>query len=70
MANLADFWNRLSKGPAILFLGQDYFKVESGNDPLLIEIQNKFGGSMTSGPHYDLLLESTAKQSGDAALAW
>ena len=69
MPNLHEFWEQLNQGPAVLFLGQDYLRVETGTDPLLVEIQDRFKGTFTT-PDYNLLLEGAASQSSDAALAW
>ena len=69
MSDLQDFWERLNKGPAVLFLGQDYLRSDTGTDPLLLEVENRFGGSPTT-PSYNQILESAAFQSGDAALDW
>ena len=69
MADLREFWDQLNKGPATLFLGQNYLRVDTGTDPLLVEIQNRFGGA-TTRPSYDLLLNGNANQSTDAALTW
>ena len=69
MSNLQEFWRQLHQGPAVLFLGQDYLRVETGTDPLLAEAQGKFGGTKAT-PDYNLLLDSTASQSPDAALTW
>jgi hypothetical protein len=52
-----------------LFLGQSYLRLDTGVDPLLVQSQEKFGGSAMAGPHYDLLLEGTANQSNSAALS-
>ena len=41
MLNAQEFWNQLNRGPAVLFLGQDYLSLETGTDPLLTEIQEK-----------------------------
>jgi len=69
MNELQDFFNKLNGGPAVLFLGQNYLRLDTGGDPFLAEIQAKFGGSAT-GAAYDLLFEGIANQSGDSALAW
>ena len=69
MPNLQEFWERLNKGPAILFLGQDYLRFETGTDPLLLEVESKFGGLPTT-PSYHQLLESTASQADTAAIIW
>ncbi len=69
MSNIEAFWQKLDRGPAILLLGQDYLRVETGIDPLLAEVRDRFGGQ---GTHkgYDLLWQGTAHDNGDAALAW
>ena len=69
MANLRGFWERLNRGPAVLFLGQDYLRFETGEDPLLREIEGRFGGKPTT-PTYNQLLESSASDSGDSARMW
>ena len=53
MADLTEFWGRLNQGPAVLFLGQDYLRLETGEDPLLCEIATRFGGQPTRAcSHY------------------
>ena len=69
MADLTDFWRRLNQGPAVLFLGQDYLRLETGEDPLLSEIETRFGGQPTN-PTYHQLLEGSASESGQSALGW
>ena len=69
MVELEQFWEQLNGGPAVLFLGQSYLRSETGSDPLLIEAQTRFGGDATTSG-YDLLLEGTASDSGQSALAW
>ena len=69
MPNLQEFWEQLNQGPVVLFLGQDYLRVETGTDPLLYEAHGRFGGEFTT-PDYNLLLAGAASQSADAALAW
>ena len=69
MSDLREFWDQLNKGPATLFLGQNYLRVETGTDPLLVEVQSRFGGT-TTRPSYSLLLDGTANQSADAAFTW
>ena len=69
MLNAQEFWNQLNRGPAVLFLGQDYLSLETGTDPLLTEIQEKFGSSSDS-PGYKRLFDGSANQDGDAALSW
>ena len=69
MVNMQNFWEQLNRGPAVLFLGQDYLRSETGSDPLLREVRGRFGGSDESSG-YRLLFEGTANESGDSALAW
>ena len=69
MSDLREFWDHLNKGPATLFLGQNYLRIETGTDPLLVEIQSRFGGSITR-PSYNLLLDGSANQSADVAFTW
>jgi len=69
VSDLEDFWNRVIRGPVVLFLGQKYLSLDTGVDPLLAEIRAKYGGLETD-VDYDVLFEGSAKQSGDAALAW
>jgi hypothetical protein len=65
-----EFCSRLKRGPAILFLGQDYLRLESGVDPFLSEILRKYGKVTEPDTQYDLILESDAKNSPEASLAW
>ena len=69
MPDLHGFWEQLNRGPAVLFLGQDYLRSESGTDPLLLEVQGRFGGAPTT-PRYNQLLESSAGETGEAARTW
>ncbi len=70
MIQLQNFGKRISTGPVVLFLGQNYLKLDTNTDPLLLDIQSKFGGEVSTGPHYNLILESAAKHSNNEALAW
>ena len=69
MSTLEAFWQRLDNGPAVLFLGQEHLRIETGSDPLLAEIAEMFGGTH-SGRRYDQLWRGAASQNQDAALAW
>ena len=69
MSDLHEFWQQLNRGPAVLFLGQSYLSAESGEDPLLLEVQKRFGGSTTS-PRYSQLWDSVSGQSPESFLAW
>ena len=61
---------RLKQGPALLLLGQDYLRLESGADPFLSECLSKYCDVSGLEPSYNLLLDSRAVEDGDAALAW
>lgn len=69
VSDLDVFWQRLRRGPAILFLGQNYLQVETGEDPLLKQIESRFGGERRERS-YDQLFEGSAHRNGDNALAW
>ena len=69
MSGFQEFWVQLERGPAVLFLGQGYLQLETGSDPLLVEVQSRFGNP--SGTHgYNILLEGTASDAGESAIAW
>ncbi len=40
--NMDLYW-RMLQGPAVLFLGQSYLRLESGVDPFLSEVLRKYG---------------------------
>ena len=67
--NLQEFCLQLKKGPAFLFLGQDYFRLQTGADPFLAEILRKYrdGGAARS---YFEIFESRADDSPESAVAW
>lgn len=69
MSELESFWQQLNGGPAVLFLGQEYLKLETGNDPLLTQVRHRFGESVTD-KGYDSLWRDEVTRSGDSALAW
>ena len=66
---LESFWQKLNKGPSVLFLGQRHLSIETEADPLLTQITAKFGGG-DSTKNYDQILGGSAHQDGDSALAW
>lgn len=63
-------YDRLKQGPSFLFLGQDYLRIETGEDPLLCEIIRKYGPQSVEAPNYYCLFEGDAAQHRDVALAW
>lgn len=69
MADNEQFFRRLNQGPAILFLGQEYLKSETGADPLLAQIQKRSGAS-THAQGYNALWDSVASNGADATLSW
>ncbi len=70
MSSQQDLATRLVHGPAILLLGQNYLKLESGEDLFLTGIMKKFDGSVASSAFYDDLLSSSAQTAPENALAW
>lgn len=63
-------FDKLKQGPSFLFLGQDYLRIETGQDPLLSEIIRKYGPQNVEAPSYYCVLDGDASQHADAALAW
>jgi len=63
-----DFLSRLGRGPAVLFLGQRYLRLESGRDPLLDQVAAKFGAADVHS--YDDLLTLGFAESAEGSLAW
>jgi hypothetical protein len=67
---LSDFCKMLNGGPAILFLGQDYLRLDSGKDPFLSEILRKYG-KISEGPSsYNQILEGDAQNLIESSLVW
>ena len=62
-------FTRLKEGPAVLFLGQNYLKLEAGSDPFLSAVNQKYSESKLDQSYNDLL-NSTAQDNPEAALAW
>src|SRR5271154_2060858 len=63
-------FDRLKQGPSFLFLGQDYLRIETGQDPLLSEIIRKYGPQNVEGPSYYCVFDGDAAQHPDTALVW
>lgn len=67
--NDIDLFQRLKKGPSILFLGQNYLKLDLGYDPLLKDIMDKYAdGNKLS--NYSDILDSNISKSIETSLAW
>ncbi len=64
------FLARLRQGPAFLFLGQAYLKLQAAEDPLLALSLKKYGPAPAGTPSYNDLLSSSAGNAGEAAFAW
>ena len=69
MANSETFLQMLNNGPAILFLGQDYLRAETGTDPLLAQMVSHFGAPEPPRK-YDLLWTGLKGQSSDTLVTW
>jgi len=65
-----ELYTALKRGPAFLFLGQEYLRLESGIDSFLSEILRKYGKASTASPYYNQILEGKAQKSIDSSLAW
>lgn len=68
--NLQNFCRALSRGPAFLFLGQSYLRLESGEDAFLSEILHKYKSLDIRGNGYNLIFGPEISQSTEASLAW
>jgi hypothetical protein len=55
-----EFLSRLEKGPAFLFLGQNYLCQETGVDPFLTEILRKYSEEAAGKATYFRVFESSA----------
>ncbi len=63
-------YSSLKSGPAFLFLGQDYLRLESGKDPFLSEILRKFNPHAEKKDDYYQIIDSIASDSIDSSLSW
>ncbi len=64
------FFNSLKKGPAFLFLGQNYLQGENGTDPFLQSIQKKYGNPSDKTRGYSLIFNGTALNNSEISLSW
>lgn len=65
-----ELYKKLNNGPAVLFLGQDYLRLESGKDSFLSEILRKFCRNNSKAICYDQILDCDADLSIDSSLSW
>ena len=65
-----ELYRRLKVGPAVLFIGQDYLRLETGVDPFLAEVVRKYAVGKRAGPAYHQILDSEAANFVESALAW
>lgn len=70
MTQKVDLYDRLNRGPAFLFLGQQYLSLETGIDPFLSEIVRKYGTGSEEATAYSQLLGNEASKSVESSLAW
>src|SRR4051812_32024820 len=63
-----DFLEQLGRGPAVLLLGQKHLSLDTGEDPLLKQVADKYG--LESPNDYDVLLDLGLDEAPDTALAW
>jgi hypothetical protein len=68
--DLDKFYERLKRGPALLFLGQKHLAVESGQDPFLSEILRKYGAAGSNSLGYYQIFESEAGKSPSESVPW
>lgn len=66
-----NFYKRLQTGPIFLFLGQKYLSMETGEDPLLSAILQKYGEEKSAAENigYSALF-NTSISNDNASLAW
>jgi hypothetical protein len=69
-ADLRAFCERIKRGPTILFLGQNYLRLDTAVDPFLSEVLRKYGKPGEVAKNYGQILDSEANRSPEHALAW
>lgn len=65
-----DFYTQLNDGPKFLFLGQNYLRLETGEDTFLKEVLNKYGKKTSEPPNYGQIFHGDAHQNAEDALHW
>lgn len=61
------FLDRMSRGPAVLFLGQRALALDTGEDPFLEQVGRKFGVPATT---YEAIWQRQAAADGETLSAW
>ena|GEM_PF-1009149 len=64
------FIERLTRGPAVLFLGQKYLARESGVDEFLFQLRRKYGDGSAGRGYWDLFGFQALQLDRESALAW
>src|SRR5260370_35446994 len=64
------FSEKLKSGPALLFLGQNYLRLDAATDPFLSESLRKYGKPGAEASNYRQVLETDAAKTPEHALAW
>lgn len=68
--DLDKFYERLKRGPALLFFGQKHLAVESGLDSFLSEILRKYDTAGSNSLGYHQIFESEAGKSPSESVRW
>ena len=71
--SLQSLWRKLNQDPIFLWLGQNYLRLDSGQDPFLEAIWRKFGTQGTQPDSYQELLQVLDNRSAseiEAQLQW
>ncbi len=66
-----DLIEQIRDGLVFLFLGQKYLSLETGYDPLLKDVLQKYGSqNVNASEGYDALFKTNIHENKDSALAW
>jgi len=68
--NIESLFKLLAKGPTILFIGQNYLKLDTVNDPILTELSRKYYKSQNELKNYSSILEIELEDSRESIFAW
>jgi hypothetical protein len=66
---MEEFISHLQEGPSVLFLGQNYLRLETGQDVFLSQVMTKYGGEKTSQQYSDIFQEQLSTNP-DEVVAW
>jgi hypothetical protein len=64
-----DLVTKLQRGPAVLFLGQNYLALETDSNPFLDKIAQKYGKEQNK-EHYDILFNKGINDFLDSSIPW